>query len=1637
MEKQYLAAAVSVNQEVESDNPLPSPAQSSLLEAFEQPVSLDSEKKELDEIQSAEIDAKGIQLAELSTSDLLPQDDTLMTDSAVSLQNVGFEAADRNYQSGGYSSSGYGSSAYGASSGLSGPATVGLGLVGLVAVGAALSGDSSSSSSNNSGGGDNGGGGNNGGNNTAPVISGLSQISTAEDTAVVYTVSASDADGDSLSYSITTQNNGVLTPVANNPTQFTYTPALNFNGQDSFTVSVDDGKGGITSKTVTVNVSPVNDAPVAANSQTVNAPNGDPLEVVVSASDVDGDALSYTISSLPSKGTVVAVANTPGKFVYTADDADATGSDSFVVTISDGKGGTITQKVTVNLGDNLPPELAATQAVTSAEDESVTVTVTATDPNNDELTYSISTQAGNGVVVLTDEPGVFTYTPAKDFNGSDSFVVAVSDGENTSTQTVNLTVTPVNDAPEVAATQSVQSADGKVIDITVEATDVDDDDLTYTVTTAPSNGVVVNNDDGTFTYTPTNEDFVGSDTFTVQVDDGNGGSVSQKVQIAINTDTENLTTNHNAPVSFTVTDSGSSTYAAGSADNGVIVPTSTPGKFVYYPNPGFSGSDSFDVIASDGIGGETVHKYTVSVDPAGVESSNLTTFVDTREGTAAADTYIGIVDAAAAVPFLTPTDTTLNPSDSINGGSGGVDRLVVDLRANFDGFGGVGGGGNMQGVEILTIDNTSGGVRAFNTTNVSGLTYLQLSANDRGFNFNQLADTNLVFELSDADGLAINPTPTSPSLVYNLNFNAVVNSGENDSLTLVLNDVGRRSATQGPDDGVAVFAAGIENLTVVARSGENYIDLQGISGIQKLTLGGAGDLDTLFFNGGSLVPASPLAAFSKLSTVNGSAALGDLSLSLFSAVAMSSISTGLGDDIIVAGKNIRSSTVINGGAGNDILKLVGIDDLSGASTTVTLTPNMAGVETLDLQLENTVTNFVLSGSKAVGLQKIQVSNDGGINDAATTMGTTIRDFGSRPLEIAFLEQSGETYQGNDNFTVQDSGALTISTQSENNNSSGSFADNITAVAAPSITLNIGADTTYSGDVTANVAKTASIVMGAGSTIDGTNLETTSATSIDITGAVDTQINNLGLLAQSVSNLSISGSTVINGLGVSNLDKVSNVVATNNLGGLDLTFTPATGAQSGIGAFSNSVTVRAEGAVVATTGGVGLEVEIGAYSPGNGSATVKGSTQLKNDITVGAGRNKISITGGLGDDVVVLKERFTGAAGESVSIEFGDGVGDTLTLAAGNNVLESLNSANGVDEIVAGALNDTLVVNALAVSTQKVTFTDFSAITFFGKNNLNDLINLQQVDVGAAVVTISGRGGNDTIIGTASNDIINGGAGVDTLTGGAGNNTYVYNAGDVVAGEVINFNSAGVETLRVDSSTNLSQLNGGAALTLLDSVNIAEGQTATFNSSQLTGLSTEINGVGDNGGEGVNINGSTAGDVINLSNLVIDSNDVLLTVDGGGGADTYTSATAAPVVFVHQRGDGVAKTTQIDDGANGLTAGDKLTFGNGLDKILGFKDGADFIDLDVDRANLHNDIGAFDVDAANFGLTDNGFAVIRGDFGDGVNSNVFTVDGGGDDLLFAFDSYSFTSNNAVNSVEVQFIGLIGSGGVTFDQNDIIA
>ncbi|MCX2576396.1 tandem-95 repeat protein, partial [Pedobacter sandarakinus] len=117
-------------------------------------------------------------------------------------------------------------------------------------------------------------------------------------------ITASEADGDPLTFATTTPPaNGTV--VLNADGTYTYTPKANFNGTDSFVVTVSDGKGGSTTVTINVTVTPVNDAPVATTPVNINTNKNTPVNGTITASDVDGDPLTYTIATPPANGTVV------------------------------------------------------------------------------------------------------------------------------------------------------------------------------------------------------------------------------------------------------------------------------------------------------------------------------------------------------------------------------------------------------------------------------------------------------------------------------------------------------------------------------------------------------------------------------------------------------------------------------------------------------------------------------------------------------------------------------------------------------------------------------------------------------------------------------------------------------------------------------------------------------------------------------------------------------------------------------------------------------------------------------------------------------------------------------------------------------------------------------------------------------------------------------------------------------------------------------------------------------------------------------------------------------------------------------------------------------------------------------------
>src|SRR5204863_1863821 len=115
---------------------------------------------------------------------------------------------------------------------------------------------------------------------------------------------------------------------------FTYPPAANATGADSFTFKAKDGTVDSTPATVTITITAVNDAPVAA-SGTLTTAEDTPASGTLVATDVDGDSLTYSIVVNGAKGTATITNAATGAFTYTPN-ADANGADSITFKASDG-----------------------------------------------------------------------------------------------------------------------------------------------------------------------------------------------------------------------------------------------------------------------------------------------------------------------------------------------------------------------------------------------------------------------------------------------------------------------------------------------------------------------------------------------------------------------------------------------------------------------------------------------------------------------------------------------------------------------------------------------------------------------------------------------------------------------------------------------------------------------------------------------------------------------------------------------------------------------------------------------------------------------------------------------------------------------------------------------------------------------------------------------------------------------------------------------------------------------------------------------------------------------------------------------------------------------------------------------------
>ncbi|MCK8086916.1 Ig-like domain-containing protein, partial [Vibrio sp. 1CM8B] len=313
--------------------------------------------------------------------------------------------------------------------------------------------------------------------NNSPVGDTLS-FTTDEDTLVSGTLSASDEDGDSLSFVKSTDpSNGTV--VVDENGDWTYTPNENYNGNDSFTVIVDDGNGGTDTITVNVGVTPVNDAPIG-NDLSVTTDEDTPVSGTLNATDADGDSLTFSKGTDPSNGSVVVDEN--GNWTYTPDQ-NYNGSDSFTVIVSDGQGGTDT--LTVNVGVTPVPSVTGVEVGTDADDDSVVegnglnFNVTLSEATQSEVTYTLDLPVSADVDLST-----VTFSAGVTYD-ADSGLVTVEAGVTDFTITVPTVDDSIVEAAEdyivtvdgVAATGTILDNDKPSVTGVEVGTDADDDSV--------------------------------------------------------------------------------------------------------------------------------------------------------------------------------------------------------------------------------------------------------------------------------------------------------------------------------------------------------------------------------------------------------------------------------------------------------------------------------------------------------------------------------------------------------------------------------------------------------------------------------------------------------------------------------------------------------------------------------------------------------------------------------------------------------------------------------------------------------------------------------------------------------------------------------------------------------------------------------------------------------------------------------------------------------------------------------------------------------------------------------------------------------------------------------------------------------
>ncbi|HEX5617343.1 MAG TPA: Ig-like domain-containing protein, partial [Solirubrobacteraceae bacterium] len=266
--------------------------------------------------------------------------------------------------------------------------------------------------------------------------------------------------------------------------------------------------------------------PPVANDRSLTTPEDTPLGVGLTGSDPEGGPLTFAVATPPAHGTL---SGTAPSLTYTPA-ANFTGTDSFTFTVTDADGAVDTGTVSITVAPLNDPPVAADQSLTTPEDTPRALTLTGSDIDGDALTF---TAAAPSHGTLSGSGATLVYTPAANFNGTDSFTFVVDDGHGgTDTGTVTITVTAVNDPPVANDdARTIDENDEVTIAVLANDSDADGDALIAALVSGPAHGTATCSATECV-YRPVSN-FVGTDTFRYRACDPSGACDEATVTITV------------------------------------------------------------------------------------------------------------------------------------------------------------------------------------------------------------------------------------------------------------------------------------------------------------------------------------------------------------------------------------------------------------------------------------------------------------------------------------------------------------------------------------------------------------------------------------------------------------------------------------------------------------------------------------------------------------------------------------------------------------------------------------------------------------------------------------------------------------------------------------------------------------------------------------------------------------------------------------------------------------------------------------------------------------------------------------------------------------------------------------------------